>query len=347
MEKNKEKLRQLFDIREKDQLLEEEKQTLLADILRSGRTVHFRKRIVQLSVAAAIPLILTLSFYFFKSMSSPVDLQQIAQMHRGQMDHSDHIQLIQSENENSNKSRDGFHGRSDKSYTSDSVIYIANSDNKSQFTTIYVPYGKRQEVTLVDGTKVWLNAGSFLTMANNLGEGERRVFLNGEAYFDVAHTGTPFYVEMRENAVHVMGTSFNINNYDDNRATVVELISGSILLKDNADRFEKIKMEPGQRVTVERATAQVKMERSGGGQDILWREKQLVLDRLPLSDLFKKLERFYNIRIQAPPQLAHVQLSYSGRLDLRDDVVSIINDIYELRDYQIELKEKEVIIRKK
>lgn len=88
--------------------------------------------------------------------------------------------------------------------------------NKSaQLQTVAVPAGQRAQITLADGTKVWLNSQSTLTYASNFGRQERNVLLDGEAYFEVSkNEKIPFFVNTETNKVRVVGTSFNVCAYN-------------------------------------------------------------------------------------------------------------------------------------
>lgn len=90
--------------------------------------------------------------------------------------------------------------------------YIYNKNAQPQ--TITVPAGQRAQITLADGTRVWLNAQSTLTYASNFGRKERNVELDGEAYFEVTkNKKLPFYVHTEMNKVRVVGTCFNVCAY--------------------------------------------------------------------------------------------------------------------------------------
>lgn len=84
----------------------------------------------------------------------------------------------------------------------------------AQMQTVAVPAGQRAQITLADGTRVWLNAKSTLTYASNFGRTDRNINLEGEAYFEVAkNKDIPFYVNTEKNKVRVVGTSFNVCAY--------------------------------------------------------------------------------------------------------------------------------------
>mgnify|MGYP000093233463 FL=1 len=91
-----------------------------------------------------------------------------------------------------------------------SVVYFANpADMKVAQYEIYVPYGKRQKVVLPDGTKVILNAGSYMKYPRQFGKEDRYVHFKGEAYFDVAkNKDCPFIIQSQDYKIRVLGTNF-------------------------------------------------------------------------------------------------------------------------------------------
>ena len=107
-------------------------------------------------------------------------------------------------------------------------ILITNQWNKAKeisgFAEVKVPLGQMSEMTLFDGTKVWLNSGTTLRYNSNFGEKERNVSLEGEAFFDVTKTGTPFKVKFKGKEVEVLGTRFNVMAYKDQNMSSVTLI---------------------------------------------------------------------------------------------------------------------------
>lgn len=105
--------------------------------------------------------------------------------------------------------------------------YIYNKGAQPQ--TITVPAGQRAQITLADGTRVWLNAKSTLTYASNFGRSERNVELDGEAYFEVAkNKKLPFYVHTEMNKVRVVGTSFNVCAYKGSKEFETTLVEGIV-----------------------------------------------------------------------------------------------------------------------
>ncbi|MDL2247388.1 FecR family protein, partial [Bacteroides sp. OttesenSCG-928-J23] len=102
-------------------------------------------------------------------------------------------------------------------------------NHNSGMQTVTVPPGQRAEITLPDGTKVWLNAKSTLMYATDFGRKERNVELDGEAYFEVTkNAGKTFYVHTETKKIGVVGTSFNVNAYKGTNEFEAVLIEGII-----------------------------------------------------------------------------------------------------------------------
>jgi transmembrane sensor len=106
----------------------------------------------------------------------------------------------------------------------------ARDDGKVAMTSVATPRGGQYQITLPDGTKVWLNAASNLSFPSTFqGLGNRKVELSGEAYFEVAKDKKhPFIVLTEKQEVEVLGTHFNINSYADEASTKTTLLEGSV-----------------------------------------------------------------------------------------------------------------------
>jgi len=118
------------------------------------------------------------------------------------------------------KITDGFVKSSD-------AIVIGNSG--IEYATLTTPFGRQEQITLSDGTKVWLNAGSSLHFPTVFSGKERKVQITGEAYFEVAHDlKKPFIVNAGSEEIMVLGTHFNINSYSDEKTIKTTLLEGMV-----------------------------------------------------------------------------------------------------------------------
>jgi ferric-dicitrate binding protein FerR (iron transport regulator) len=111
-----------------------------------------------------------------------------------------------------------------------SLAYNVSSFGKAVYNTMSTPKGRQFQVTLPDGTKVWLNAASSLRYPTVFTGAERKVTVTGEAYFEVAHNERmPFVVNVNDKEeVTVLGTHFNVNAYDNEKAIHTTLLQGSV-----------------------------------------------------------------------------------------------------------------------
>lgn len=179
---------------------------------------------------------------------------------------------------------------------------------------IEVPRGKEFRLTLADGTEVWLNAGSsFEYPASFEGLVERCVSLSGEAFFDVQRdTCRPFRVEMSGGeSIRVLGTRFNVHAYDESREHVTTLVEGSIAYRASTTSGE-LELHPDQQVRLDCNTAQVNVREVDASVYAAWTEGWLWFEAEPLSELAKRFERTYGIRIVVAEPLRNY--TFSGKI---------------------------------
>ncbi|WP_346860746.1 FecR domain-containing protein [uncultured Draconibacterium sp.] len=178
---------------------------------------------------------------------------------------------------------------------------LTNKFNKtntvSGFAEVRVPLGQMTELTLYDGTRVWLNSGTTLRYNNDFGIKERFVALEGEAFFDVAKTGSSFKVMFRNKEVEVLGTRFNIVAYPDENISQVTLVEGKVNL--NAGNGNIIaQLQPSQQINIDEQTQKANIELVETNFYVSWTEGKIVFEQEKLSEISKKLERWYNVDIQ-------------------------------------------------
>jgi hypothetical protein len=167
---------------------------------------------------------------------------------------------------------------------------LTYTGGKEEFATLTTPVGKGQLVVLPDGTRVQLNAGTSVRF--RLGFGQRELYINGEAYVEVAKDASrPFVVHVPRADVRVLGTAFNVNSYDEEQARVA-LVEGKVQVIGGTD---SVLLQPGQQSIVSR-DGQVKMDFDR--EEILsWREGRYVLNNTPLSDVCVDVSRWYGQEI--------------------------------------------------
>lgn len=208
-----------------------------------------------------------------------------------------------------------------------------NSKPKIKFNTLIVPYGKRSNLKLSDGTMVWLNAGSKLVYPTAFNSKTREVYLVGEASFDVAHDAEhPFKVLTGNQEIEVLGTVFNVSSYPDDIDNFVVLKSGSVKVAHNIQakknlfsRGNKIEsvITPGTKANLNLITNKVTTKQVNVDDYFAWMDGVLILKNNDLNFIVKKLSRYYNIKIA----IENKELSnetFSGYLDLKDNVENVL-----------------------
>ena len=167
------------------------------------------------------------------------------------------------------------------------------------YNQLTVPYGKRFELELSDGTIAHLNAGSSLKYPIRfLNTGERKVFLVGEAFLNVAKDAKkPFIVNTSDNLdVRVLGTQFNVSNYPEDTSTEVVLVEGSVSMQPNRENSAVV-LEPGFKGSFDRQQGNISTTPVITSIYTSWVKGALVFRGMSLENILKKLERHYNVTI--------------------------------------------------
>lgn len=177
-----------------------------------------------------------------------------------------------------------------------------------------VPAGKHFQMTLSDGTKVWLNASSSLEYpASFEGKTERRVKLVGEAFFEVKRNeDLPFYVEVGPNeSIRVLGTSFNVNAYSESKEHVTTLLSGRISYSFHQER-EAILLAPDQQVRFDCDKGKTEVAQVDASAYAAWKDGWIYFEDESLETLALRLSRMYGIRIEIDDRLK--SCAFSGKI---------------------------------
>lgn len=163
---------------------------------------------------------------------------------------------------------------------------------------IEAPIGAKTKVTLPDGTKVCLNAGSYISYTSRFGMKTREVNVCGEAYFEVAHNEkVPFLVKSESMQVRVLGTKFDFRDYPSDKNAMVTLSEGKVNLVNLLTEGESLIMKPSDQVILDKVEGGLQRRKSVPQETIRWTENSLSFDEEPLRDVLNALERQYNVEI--------------------------------------------------
>lgn len=225
---------------------------------------------------------------------------------------------------NLSETKEGIVAAADHYTYNDGEEVTAPSENIA-YATLTTPRGGQYQITLPDGTKAWLNAASSLKYPAKFDGEERRVILSGEGYFEVtARTNQPFVVESAAQTVNVIGTTFNINAYPDENYVTTTLISGSIRLQPSA-KSNSIVLESGLQTTL--VDGEVTTRSVVASDYILWKDGVITLHYMTLPEIFKQLERWYDVSFVTNASLPEEDLY--GELQRKANLSEVL-DVLEL-----------------
>jgi len=200
------------------------------------------------------------------------------------------------------------------------------------------PLGGIYQVTLPDGTKVWLNAGSSLKYPMSFAKNERRVRLEGEAFFEVTKdSARPFKVLSKGQEIEVLGTAFNVNSYPDNTVIKTTLVNGKVKLSNHKRYSEAIYLLPGQQST-NTNNGKIQLANVDTAPFTAWKEGLFYFDETPLSDALQQIGRWYNVEVKYKGEVP--QTHFYGRIK-RSKPLRDVLDVLEEGGLRFELSKSD------
>lgn len=203
-------------------------------------------------------------------------------------------------------------------FNDDSIVHTLEPSIMNQ---LVMPHGSSSKIVLSDNTVVWLNAGSRLIYPSVFTNKTREVVLFGEAYFDVAKNNEkPFLVQTSALEIKVLGTEFNVSAYPDDNVIQTVLKEGSVSIRqiDDIKSENEILLKPNQLASFDKSTKLSKITNVNTNFYASWIDGLLSFENLDMNRVVKKLERYYDIKIQfEDPMLGSIKIS--GKLDLKQN----------------------------
>lgn len=214
-----------------------------------------------------------------------------------------------------------------------------NEQLHNRLTVVKTNLGQKSEVVLPDGSIVWLNAGSTISYSNTFDQYERKVTLEGEAFFDVQRNeDIPFIVQTANLDVVVKGTAFDVLAYPGDSHTEVSLLRGKVdvhnkkgelvrkLLPNDLIRYDKVK------------DTYTLIQNNNAIQYSAWKNEELIFDNESLDQVVKKLERWYGVEIDWEYPKSGKRYTFKVKTESLREMLQLINVITPI-DYSIEGKE--------
>ncbi len=183
-----------------------------------------------------------------------------------------------------------------------------------KYNTLSTPMGGQYQLSLPDGSKVWLNSGSSIRFPTAFIGKERVIELKGEAFFDIKENKKmPFIVRTNNSMdIRVLGTQFNVMAYDDEKSINTTLLEGSVqILKESGTAF----LEPGQAAILNKGTGKIKVAIADIDEAVAWKNGYFIFSNENIESIMRKVSRWYN-----------VEVDYQGNLSNKDFVGTISRD---------------------
>jgi len=266
------------------------------------RPIRISRALIRYSAAAAVIASLSFGFWFFNRKTAPVPRESVVtkvEIHPGSnrailiLGNGRRVDLTgtkkgavaRQENVVINKTGDG------------KIIYQQNgaaNQVKEDYNTIEVPRGGLFQITLSDGTHVWLNSATTLRYPSSFRGTDRRVELTGEAYFEVAHDAQhPFKVATNSQEVEVLGTHFDVSAYPDDQRTATTLLQGSVRV---SAQNQKALLKPGQSAFNDGA-GHITVAKANVNDVIAWKNGLFSFKDVSVKEVLKKAARWYDVEV--------------------------------------------------
>lgn len=211
------------------------------------------------------------------------------------------------------------------------------------YNRLRVPRGCEYQLSLGDGTVVWVNSDSYLEYPVSFGEDKREVLLRGEAYFEVKRDTTrPFVVRTGNQRITVLGTSFGVTAYGEDSQEYTTLVSGRVRV-DFQDRKEGIVLEPGTQVVRDKVNGEVLKRKVNVAEFVAWKDGKYVFYRKRLEDILNILSRWYDFEVFYVNDSAK-DIVLSGEMERFDDFNQVLHLMEQASDVRFVVKDKTVLV---
>lgn len=298
-------------------------------------------------VAASLVFLCAVSFYIFKKQSAQLPIPTSAQSNsihpatdkailtlgngeKIMLDESKNGELSAEGNIHINKLKPG------------NLVYTAGKNvDKAHVNTLVTPRGGRYQLTLADGTQVWLNAQSSISYPSAFRGSSREVTISGEVYFEVAHNAAmPFRVRSENQLIEVLGTHFNVNTYKAKSRTKTTLLSGSIAL---TNAHQRVILKPGEQGIV--AGEAMSIKNVDAAEVIAWKEGYFDFTDADIGSVVDELGRWYNVDIHY--QGTATSETFTGRIPRSWSFEKVLNLLKTFKSINVEMQGRRLIVETK
>lgn len=224
---------------------------------------------------------------------------------------------------------------------------FSSSKQAPAWVTLAVERGTHNEITLSDGTRIRLDAGSTLQYPAEFSDDNRTVLLNGEGYFEVtSNVDKPFVIHANEAVVKVLGTKFNVRAWEPEQRVSVAVTEGKVALGAEGKTQEAVEIVKGQMSTLLQNGRPTAPHSIDIDKQLGWMQREAFFDNVPLHEILYQLERWYNIQfILEDTSIAAEQLTLHIQAHSLEDALELISGLtgleYQRSDDSVRLRSKD------
>lgn len=220
-----------------------------------------------------------------------------------------------------------------------------NQEECGRNNRVEVPWGGTYSLVLADGTIVYLNSGSSLVFPFHFSGGERRVAINGEAYFKVNRDKKrPFIVSVGEMEVKVLGTSFNVKAYEEDLGIYTTLEEGCVTILHEGKMACELK--PGEQSYYNKEMGEVMVQNVETGIYTAWKDGMFYFKDMPLSEILKTVARWYDLKVFYM-NVGVQDIQYSGKMPMYSSVEDVLRKFEISGDVRFVLKGRTLTVYEK
>jgi ferric-dicitrate binding protein FerR (iron transport regulator) len=209
------------------------------------------------------------------------------------------------------------------------------------YNTVATPHGGQYQLTLADGSRVWLNAASSIRFPTAFTGRERIVEITGEAYFEIVQQADmPFRVKVHNVEVNVLGTSFNIMAYQDEQFIKTTLVDGAVQLKhgDNASI-----LKPGLQASLSAKDEDFVIGQADLEQTLAWKEGKFKFRNTNIRTIMRQLSRWYDIEVSYQGDVSDIDLT--GVISRREEAGKLLKALEATQRVQFEVNGNNVTVK--
>lgn len=321
---------------------------LLRDIRKEKSFVHQLKTNVVYKYAAAASVILMLALTVFLNKGSEPQFIEPIIVNNQIKTGTDKATLTLENGEEVTLKKGASFQTPHAISNGEEIIYNSNSSQQLVYNHLTISRGEEFQLTLSDGTQVWLNSESQLKYPVSFTDGDSRQveLVYGEAYFDVSpsteHNGAGFKVYHRDQEVQVLGTEFNIKAYKDEVNIYTTLVEGKVAI--NTINQNMI-LAPSEQSNLNKLTKELSISAVEVYDEISWKEGIFIFKRKTLKEIMKVMSRWYDMDVVFENQQLE-DVRFIGTLGRTQNITDILNNIrsfgviknYEIKNKTITLK---------